>query len=64
MGPAGFLGLEDNEAMKYVQEGLRRSSSDFNILKLDHGQVGTTNSLISEAAIRALYRHYREIMEL
>lgn len=64
MGPAGFLGLEDNEAMKYVQEGLRRSSSDFNILKLDHGQVGTANSLISEAAIRALYRHYREIMEL
>ncbi|WP_223464794.1 aromatic ring-hydroxylating dioxygenase subunit alpha [Pseudomonas sp. GL-RE-26] len=64
MGPAGFLGLEDNEAMKYVQEGLRRSSSDVNILKLDHGQVGTTNSLISEAAIRALYRHYREIMEL
>jgi anthranilate 1,2-dioxygenase large subunit len=64
MGPAGFLGLEDNEAMKYVQEGLRRSSSDFNILKLDHGQIGTTNSLISEAAIRALYRHYREIMEL
>lgn len=21
MGPAGFLGLEDNEAMKFVQEG-------------------------------------------
>ncbi|WP_324741222.1 aromatic ring-hydroxylating dioxygenase subunit alpha [Pseudomonas veronii] len=64
MGPAGFLGLEDNEAMKFVQEGLRRSSSDFNILKLDHGHLGTSNSLISESAIRALYRHYREIMEL
>ncbi len=25
MGPAGFLGLEDNEAMKFVQDGLRKS---------------------------------------
>ena len=25
MGPSGFLGLEDNEAMKFVQEGVRRS---------------------------------------
>ena len=25
MGPAGFLGLEDNEAMKFVQEGVRRA---------------------------------------
>ena len=24
MGPAGFLGLEDNEAIKFVQDGMRR----------------------------------------
>ena len=24
MGPAGFLGLEDNEAMKFVQDGMQR----------------------------------------
>ena len=40
MGPAGFLGLEDNEAMKFVQEGVRRSSTDRNVLKLDSGQIG------------------------
>ena len=62
MGPAGFLGLEDNEAMKFVQEGLRRSSSDVNILKLDGDRVGTSESLISEAAIRAMYVYYRDIM--
>ena len=28
MGPAGFLGLEDNEAMKFVQEGVRRSPTE------------------------------------
>lgn len=62
MGPAGFLGLEDNEAMKFVQEGVRRSSSDVNVLKLDPGHVGTANSLISEYAIRAMYQYYRSVM--
>ncbi|MGO4328516.1 aromatic ring-hydroxylating dioxygenase subunit alpha [Cupriavidus sp. 2TAF22] len=62
MGPAGFLGLEDNEAMKFVQEGVRRSSSDVNVLKLDPGHVGTANSLISESAIRAMYQYYRSVM--
>ena len=62
MGPAGFLGLEDNEAMKFVQEGVRRSSTDTNVLKLDAGNVGTSSSLISEAAIRAMYGYYREVM--
>lgn len=63
MGPSGFLGLEDNEAMKFVQEGIRRSSSDVNILKLDTGKIGTSDSLISEAAIRAMYQYYRSVMD-
>ncbi|BDB26615.1 aromatic ring-hydroxylating dioxygenase subunit alpha [Cupriavidus sp. P-10] len=62
MGPAGFLGLEDNEAMKFVQEGVRRSSSDLNVLKLDAQQIGTSNFLISESAIRAMYQYYRGVM--
>ncbi len=37
MGPSGFLGLEDNEALKFVQEGLRNSSTDNNVVKLDAG---------------------------
>ncbi|HEY9281701.1 MAG TPA: aromatic ring-hydroxylating dioxygenase subunit alpha [Eoetvoesiella sp.] len=62
MGPAGFLGLEDNEAMKFVQEGIRRSSSDMNVIKLDAGKVGESNTLISEAAIRSMYQYYRGVM--
>jgi hypothetical protein len=64
MGPAGFLGLEDNEAMKFVQEGVRRSSTDTNYIKLDPGRVGTSDTLISEAAIRAMYAYYRQVMGL
>lgn len=64
MGPSGFLGLEDNEALKFVQEGLTRSSTDRSVVKLDPANIGTTDSLISEAAIRAMYRHYRKVMDL
>jgi anthranilate 1,2-dioxygenase large subunit len=49
--------------MKFVQEGIRRSSSDINIIKLDSGKVGTSDSLISEAAIRAMYQYYRGVMD-
>jgi anthranilate 1,2-dioxygenase large subunit len=64
MGPSGFLGLEDNEALKFTQEGITRSTSTTSAIRLDAANVGTASSLISEAAIRAMYRHYREVMDL
>ena len=38
-----------------VQEGVRRSSSDLNHILLDPGTIGTSETLISEACIRAMY---------
>jgi anthranilate 1,2-dioxygenase large subunit len=64
MGPAGFLGLEDNEALKFVQEGLRNSSTDNNVVKLDAGHQGTARNLISESCIRSLYQYYRDVMDI
>jgi len=64
MGPSGFLGLEDNEAIKFVQEGVRRSPTDRGVLKLGGDKVGTTSSLIDESCIRAMYQHYRQAMGL
>lgn len=63
MGPAGFLGLEDNEAIKFVQDGMRRVPGGTHLVKLDpQTAAGTADTLISEAAIRAMYRHWREAM--
>ena len=63
MGPAGFLGLEDNEAIKFVQDGMRRVPGGTQPVKLDpQNEQGTADTLISEAAIRAMYRHWREAM--
>jgi len=64
MGPSGFLGLEDNEAIKFVQEGVRRSPTDKSVLLLGGTEAGSADSLISEAAIRGMYKHYREVMGL
>jgi apoptosis-inducing factor 3 len=65
MGPAGFLGLEDNEAIKFVQDGMQRVPNGEHLVKLDPDiEAGTADSLISEAAIRAMYKHWRQEMGL
>lgn len=65
MGPAGFLGLEDNEAMKFVQDGIRKSPREMSgIVELGGHEEGTATTLITEAAIRSMYRYYRDVMGL
>jgi len=64
MGPAGFLGLEDNEAIKFVQDGMISVPNGKHLVELDPGNDGTSETLISEAAIRGMYRHWREVMRL
>jgi hypothetical protein len=65
MGPAGFLGLEDNEAIKFVQDGMQRVPKGEHLVKLGPQEVdGTTDSLISETAIRAMYQYWRNEMGL
>jgi anthranilate 1,2-dioxygenase large subunit len=63
MGPAGFLGIEDNEAIKFVQDGMQRVPDKEHLVMLDPAiAAGTAESLISEAAIRAMYQHWRAEM--
>lgn len=65
MGPAGFLGLEDNEAIKFVQDGMLNSTGGSHLVALDPKvPAGTSDTLISEAAIRAMYKYWRKEMEL
>ncbi len=63
MGPAGFLGLEDNEAIKFVQDGMLNVPGGRHLVALDPATPeGTSETLISESAIRGMYRHWREVM--
>ncbi len=63
MGPAGFLGLEDNEAMKFVQDGMLHSTGGEHLVALDPDTpTGTSDTLISESAIRGMYQYWRKEM--
>ena len=62
-GPGGFLGIEDNEALKFVQDGLRRSMPRVGLALLGDDEE-ETDTIITERAIRAMYRYYRESMAL
>ncbi|WP_029585708.1 FAD-dependent oxidoreductase [Bradyrhizobium sp. URHD0069] len=65
MGPAGFLGLEDNEAIKFVQDGMQHVPNGNHLVELDPAvAMGTSDTLISEAAIRGMYQHWRQEMGL
>lgn len=65
MGPAGFLGLEDNEAIKFVQDGMQRVPNGKHLVKLDPAQpAGTSDTVISESAIRAMYKYWRQEMNI
>ncbi|MFN0305741.1 MAG: aromatic ring-hydroxylating oxygenase subunit alpha [Burkholderiales bacterium] len=60
-GPGGFLGIEDNEALKFLQDGLRRSLPRDGLALLGDDNESPDN-IITERAIRAMYRYYREVM--
>lgn len=62
-GPGGFLGIEDNEALKFLQDGLRRSLPRDGIASLGDDDE-SPDIIITERAIRAMYRYYREVMGL
>ena len=64
-GTGSFLGLEDNEAIKFVQDGMQRVPDGEHLVKLDPAtEAGTADTLISEAAIQAMYKHWRQEMGL
>ncbi len=62
-GPGGFLGIDDNEVLKFVQDGLRKSvpRDGLALLGADDENTETT---ITERPLRAMYRFYRQAMGL
>lgn len=60
-GPGGFLGIDDHEALKFVQDGLDRSVPRHGLAPLGKDEE-TTDTVITDRAIRSMYRHYKEEM--
>ena len=62
-GPAGFLGIEDNEALKFLQDGIRKSMPRDGLALLGDDDE-PVDTIITERSIRAMYRYYRDVMGL
>ena len=61
-GPAGFLGIEDNEALRFLQEGLGTAIPREGLALLGKDDE-PDDTIITERAIRGMYRYYRDVME-
>jgi anthranilate 1,2-dioxygenase large subunit len=48
-----------------VQDGMQHVPGGKHLVKLDpQAPAGTADTLISEAAVRAMYKHWRQAMDL
>ena len=58
-GPGGFIGIDDNEAIKFVQDGINHSVPRHGVALLGD-DAESSEAVITDRAIREMYRYYRE----
>lgn len=65
MGPAGFVSIDDSEVMAFVQQGVHQAPEANGVIEMDgSGWEAETPHAVTEGEIRAMYAHYRRVMEL
>ncbi|RYF50262.1 MAG: hypothetical protein EOO38_06095 [Cytophagaceae bacterium] len=63
IGPAGFISMEDGEALRLVQEGVKARKGDHSILEMGGvGEIQDTDYLSQEISIRGFWKHYHKMM--
>ncbi|HEV2369342.1 MAG TPA: aromatic ring-hydroxylating dioxygenase subunit alpha [Acidimicrobiales bacterium] len=70
MGPAGFVSIDDSEVMRLAQLGAHAAARTGHgrdpaaLVEMGGRDTTDTDHMVTEAAIRAFYGHYRQAMEL
>lgn len=64
MGPAGYVSIDDGEVMRMAQDGVGQHPADAGLLEMGGRGTGDEDHMVTEAAIRAFYAHYRTVMGL
>jgi salicylate 5-hydroxylase large subunit len=64
MGPAGLVSIDDSEMMELSQHGVSAAPDAAAVVELGGRDCDDAPHMITETAIRAFYRYYREVMEL
>jgi salicylate 5-hydroxylase large subunit len=64
MGPAGLVSLDDSEIMRMSQMGAEPFPDSVGVLEMGGRDTHDEDHMVTEAAVRAFYGHYREVMGL
>lgn len=63
-GPAGFVSADDGEVVEFSQDGLGHFPDEDCVVEMGGRGTENTDHMVTETAIRAMYRYYREVMGL
>jgi anthranilate 1,2-dioxygenase large subunit len=63
IGPAGYISMEDGEALRLVQIGLSKKQHEHSVLEMGGvGELHDTDYLSQEISIRGFWKHYHKLM--
>jgi anthranilate 1,2-dioxygenase large subunit len=62
VGPAGYISMEDTEATELVQRGVAADGAVTSVIDMGRDAPDQTDTLITEALIRAFWAGYRSLM--
>jgi len=64
MSASGLVSCDDSEVIKLAQDGLVGATDDHALLEMGGYGTADTEHMVTETAIRAFYKYYREVMDL
>lgn len=63
-GPAGFVSADDGEVIEMCQQGFAPSPDEEALVTMGGHDIAPTDHMVTETAIRGMYRYWREVMGL
>ena len=61
-GPSGFVSADDGEVIEFSQQGMSPSEDEACLVTMGGREIGNTDHMVTETAIRGMYRYWREVM--
>ena len=63
IGPSGYISMEDGEALRLEQDGLKMRTGDHSVLEMGGiGEIADTDYLSQEISIRGFWSYYHKLM--
>ena len=63
-GPAGFVSADDGEIIEMSQQGFLAAPDETALVTMGGREIAPTDHMVTETAIRGMYRYWREVMGL